>query len=452
MRTQFLGALVLIALVASVLPAPAEPQPAVPVVLISIDGLKPDYVLEADKHGLKIPNLRRIVAEGAHASGVTGVLPTVTYPSHTTMVTGFAPAKHGVIANSPFDPFSKNLNGWYWYAEDIKVPTLWDACAKARLTTGSVDWPVTVGANITFNIVQYWRAENAEDRKVIRALSTPGLLTEAERALGAYTDGNDYSVAGDTRRAAFAVYLLDKKKPHFMLSYFGSLDEEEHKTGPYSAETFATLERIDSIVGQIRAAAEKIFAGRAIICVVSDHGFKLTDKEVNLNSALRQAGLIELNEQGKLKSWRAFAWYGGGSAGVMLRDESDDEARKKAADVLNRLEGDASSGVAKVVDPAGARAMGGFPDAAFVVALRPGYRLGTKLQGPVTAAVRPGGTHGYAPDVREMDSSFFIAGRGVAGGRDLGQIDMRDIAPTLATLMGVVLASSEGKSLASSLK
>jgi predicted AlkP superfamily pyrophosphatase or phosphodiesterase len=452
MRTQFLGASVLIALVASVFPAPAEPQPAVPVVLISIDGLKPDYVLEADKHGLKIPNLRRLVAEGAHASGVTGVLPTVTYPSHTTMVTGVAPAKHGVIANSPFDPYSKNLNGWYWYAEDIKVPTLWDACAKARLTTGSVDWPVTVGANITFNIVQYWRADNAEDRKVIRALSTPGLLTEAEAALGAYTDGNDYSVAGDARRAAFAVYLLDKKKPHFMLSYFGSLDDEEHKTGPYSAETFATLERIDSIVGQIRAAAEKIGGGRAIICVVSDHGFKLTDKEVNLNSALRQAGLIELNEQGKLKSWRAFAWYGGGSAGIMLREESDDDARKKAADVLNRLAGDASSGVAKVVDRRGARAMGGFPDAAFVVALRPGYRLGAKLQGPVMAAVRPGGTHGYAPDVREMDSSFFIAGPGVAAGRDLGQIDMRDIAPTLATLMGVVLASSEGKSLASSLK
>jgi predicted AlkP superfamily pyrophosphatase or phosphodiesterase len=452
MKTQFFGALVLIALVASVLPAPAEPQPGVSVVLISIDGLKPDYVLEADKHGLKIPNLRRLVAEGAHASGVIGVLPTVTYPSHTTMVTGVAPAKHGVIANSPFDPYGKNLNGWYWYAEDIKVPTLWDACAKARLTTGSVDWPVTVGANITFNIVQYWRAENAEDRKVIRALSTQGLLTEAEGVLGAYTDGNDYSVAGDTRRAAFAVYLLDKKKPHFMLSYFGSLDEEEHKTGPYSVETFATLERIDSIVGQIRAAAEKVFAGRAIICVVSDHGFKLTDKEVNLNSALRQAGLIELNEQGKLKSWRAFAWYGGGSAGVMLRDESDDEARRNAADVLSRLAGDASSGVAKVVDRAGARAMGGFPDAAFVVALRPGYRLGTKLQGPVTAAVRPGGTHGYAPDVREMDSSFFIAGPGVAAGHDLGQIDMRDIAPTLATLMGVVLASSEGKSLVSSLK
>ena len=425
----------------------AEIPAAVPVVLISIDGLKPDYVLDADKHGLKIPNLRRIVSEGAHASGVTGVLPTVTYPSHATMVTGVAPARHGIIANSPFDPYSKNLNGWYWYAEDIKVLTLWDVCAKAQLTTASVDWPVTVSANITFNIAQYWRADNAEDRKVIRALSTPGLLREAENTVGPYTDGNDYSIAGDLRRAAFNVYLLEKKKPRFHLSYFGSLDEEEHKTGPYSAQTFAVLEQLDAVIGQVRQAAEKIGGGRAVICIVSDHGFKLTDKEVNLNSALHESGLIELNEQGKVKSWRAFAWYGGGSAGIMLRHEADDEARKTAREVLNRLASDPSSGVAKIVDRAAARSMGGFPDAAFVVALRPGFRLGSKLIGPVTLAVRPGGTHGYAPDVAEMNSSFFIAGPGIAADRNLGQIDMRDIAPTLATLLGVKLPSAEGRSL-----
>lgn len=447
MRRIVLASLLLTLIAPMWVASRAQSRAVVPVVLISIDGLKPDHVLDAGKHGLKIPNLRRLVAEGAHASGVTGVLPTVTYPSHSTMVTGVAPSKHGITANSPFDPFSKNLNGWYWYADDLKVPTLWDVCAKARIPTSSVDWPVTVGANITFNIVQYWRAENAEDRKLIRALSTPGLFAEAESALGPYTDGNDYSPAGDARRAAFNVYLLEKKKPRFHLSYFGSLDDEEHRSGPYSAQTFVVLEKIDVVIGQLRAAAEKIGGGRAIICVVSDHGFKVTDKEVNVNSALREAGLIELTEQGRVKSWRAFAWYGGGSAGVMLQDEKDDEARKIAGDVLNRLATDTSSGVAKVSDRTSARVLGGFPDAAFVVALRSGYRLGSKLQGPVTLAVRPGGTHGYAPDVAEMNSSFFIAGPGIAAGRDLGQIDMRDIAPTIAALLGINLPTAEGRDL-----
>ena len=52
--------------------AAAQRHTPAPVVLISIDGLKPEYVLEADKHGLKIPHLRRFVKEGAFASGVTG--------------------------------------------------------------------------------------------------------------------------------------------------------------------------------------------------------------------------------------------------------------------------------------------------------------------------------------------------------------------------------------------
>src|SRR5580700_3866094 len=71
--------------------------------VISLDGMRPDYVLKADEHGLKIPHLRRVLAEGAHASGVRGVLPTVTYPSHTTILTGVWPNRHGIYSNTVFD-------------------------------------------------------------------------------------------------------------------------------------------------------------------------------------------------------------------------------------------------------------------------------------------------------------------------------------------------------------
>src|SRR5580704_1638767 len=65
-------------------------------VVISVDGLRPDYVTQADAHGAKIPNLRRFLKEGTYADGVQGVVPTVTYPSHTTLMTGVWPAKHGI--------------------------------------------------------------------------------------------------------------------------------------------------------------------------------------------------------------------------------------------------------------------------------------------------------------------------------------------------------------------
>lgn len=437
----------LLALLAPLPASATSAQSPATVVLLSIDGLKPDYVLEADKHGLKIPNLRRLLREGAHATGVIPAFPTVTYPNHTTMVTGVSPSKHGILANTPFDPYGKNSDGWYWYAEDIKVPTLWETAQKAGLVTASVDWPVTVGAGIEHNIVQYWRASTPDDLKIIRALSTPGLLAEAERAVGPFPEGNDYTVAGDRRRTAFIAYVLEKKKPRFMTCYLGGLDTEEHSSGPYSQETFAALEEIDKLIGQIRSAAETAGAGRAVICLVSDHGFMRTDKVINVNAALREAGLIELDAKGKVKTWRAFAWYAGGSVAVMLADFKDEEARKKVADVLKRLASEAANGIERVLDQAEIKKTGGFPNAAFVVSASAGYRLGNSFEGPVVTTGRPGGTHGYLPDMREMDASFFMAGPGVPAGRNLGRIDMRDVAPTLAGLLRVNLPTAEGRDL-----
>ena len=91
----------------------AAPASARPVLLISIDGLRPGDVAEAEQRGLKIPNLRRFLAEGSYADGVVGVLPTVTYPSHTTLLTGASPAAHGIVGNNTFDPAQINAGGWY---------------------------------------------------------------------------------------------------------------------------------------------------------------------------------------------------------------------------------------------------------------------------------------------------------------------------------------------------
>ena len=81
--------------------------------LISIDGLRPGDLTEAEQRGLKIPNLRRFLVEGSYAQGVIGVLPTVTYPSHTTLLTGASPARHGIVGNNTFDPAQINAGGWY---------------------------------------------------------------------------------------------------------------------------------------------------------------------------------------------------------------------------------------------------------------------------------------------------------------------------------------------------
>src|ERR1035438_2697156 len=185
------------ALLLFVFTLPAQAQSML--LVISLDGMRPDYVLKADEHGLKIPHLRRLLAEGAHASGVRGVLPTVTYPSHTTILTGVWPNRHGIYSNVVSDPLGKNLDGWYWYAEEIRVPTLWEAAANAGMIVGSVSWPVSVAAKgVTYLIPEYWRApKGPDDLKLMRALSTPGLIAEIEKKAGAYVTDLDAGIDGD---------------------------------------------------------------------------------------------------------------------------------------------------------------------------------------------------------------------------------------------------------------
>jgi hypothetical protein len=166
---------------------------------------------------------------------------------------------------------------------------------------------------------------------------------------------------------------------------------------------------------------------------------------LRLNAALREAGLIEVDGAGKLKSWRAFSWGSGGSSAVMLKDQNDKDARDKSREVLKRLMTDPESGLLKFFEGEEARKLEGFPEAAFIVGVKPGCYLGGGLDGPVIRAREPGGGHGYLPELTEMDSSFFIAGPGIPAGRNLGRIDMRDIAPTLANLLGVGLPAAEGR-------
>jgi hypothetical protein len=424
--------------------APAQDPPQrIPVILISIDGLKPEYVLDADAHGLKIPHLRRFLKDGTYSTGVHGVVPTVTYPSHTTMLTGVSPAKHGIYANTTFDPLQKNYGGWYWYAEDIKVPTLWDAAAGAHLTTVNVRWPVSVSARITWNLPQYWRTGTPDDRKLLRVLATPGLLDALEKDLGPYADGINEDIDGDENRAKFASRLLELKHPDFATIYLTALDTEEHASGPFSSQSNATLERIDAALGGILATIKSVYGDRVVVCVVSDHGFVPVDKALNLGVAFRTAGLIEFEDKNKIKSWNATIWGNGGSAAIVLKNPDDAETKQKVAELLAKLAADPANGIGRVIPEAELHARGGFPGAAFLVALRPGFFTGDGVSGDLVTAAKSEGTHGYWPDLSAMNASFFVIGPGIPAAHSLGAIDMRAIAPTLAQFLGVTLPAAE---------
>jgi predicted AlkP superfamily pyrophosphatase or phosphodiesterase len=402
------------------LPALWGQTPRRAVAVISIDGMHPDNLKRADELKLKIPNLRRLWRESAHASSVRGVLPTVTYPSHTTMMTGVWPAKHGIPFNETFDPEKKNMAGWYWYAEDIQAPTLWEAAKKAGYVTGAISWPVTAGAPwIQYNIPEYWRAQTSEDLKLLRLISTPGLLAEFEKTVGPYTTNLDAAEDGDWDRTRYAIAMIRQKGVRFLTLHIAAFDHVEHSHGPYSDRAKAALEEIDKMVGEVEAALRGVDP-RAALVVVSDHGFAAVDHQLNLNVALAGTG-------GQM-------WSGAGSAAILVKNAAD---RTKVEAALRKVAADPANGVERVMDRREIAAMGGLPAAEFWVDLKSNFVMGGATTGPLVAEVSKRGTHGFAPTHPELQASFLVVAPDVRKGVDLGPIDMRSFAPTIAKLLGV---------------
>lgn len=290
---------------------------------------------------------------------------------------------------------------------------------------------------------QIWRAGTDDDLKLQRALSTPGLEQELSAELGRYPGGMEETVAEDEIRARFAIRLLEEKHPGFLTVYLTGLDTEEHASGPFSAKSNQTLERLDAVVGSLRAAAEKAAPGRATVCVVSDHGFAAVEHDVNLYAAFLEAGLFSIDKDNKVTDWKAMLWPAGGSAAVMLADPKDEQLRARVKALLDKLAGEPANGIDRIWSQQEIRRGRGFPDAAFLVSLKIGYEMADSLSMPLIT--KPGnlGMHGYVPERAEMRSSFFIVGPHILKAKVLGDIDMRQIAPTLADILHLQLVGAE---------
>jgi predicted AlkP superfamily pyrophosphatase or phosphodiesterase len=280
------------------------------------------------------------------------------------------------------------------------------------------------------------------------ALARPDTLVQTlEPAAGPYMNGNDTSIDGDEVKTRYALDILRRYKPAFMTLHLSSLDEAQHEHAPFSAEADQTLEAIDGMVARL---ARQEFANNpnAVLVIVSDHGFMNISQYVNLAIPFLQAGLIQgsinpATSAPAVSSWKAEPWMAGGMAAIMLHDPNDHRTEQQVRALLTRLAADPENGIAEVLDREAIAKRGAFPNAAFLVVLKPGYYTGGGLSGSLVTPV-PGmrGSHGYSPEFPEMRASFFAVGAGIAHHRDLGVVDMRQIAPTVARILPVSLPTA----------
>ncbi len=414
------------------------------VILISVDGMPPDYYTAPEKLGLRAPTLTMMKQSGAHAEGMEGVYPTVTYPQHTTMVTGVRPAVHGIVQNRIFEaPNAPQTRYWYWFANALKSETLWTAAKKAGLTTAAVGWPVTVGAEIDYNAPEiYEPGENPPTWNWTAKHSTPGLL---EKALG--PDLKKGSPV-DERLTSVSEFIIKNYKPNLLLLHLIELDGAHHRNGPRTKPAIETAEREDAYINRIVEATRQagIFE-KTTFFVVSDHGFASIDKRVSPNVALAKEGLITLDAAGKATAWKAAAWPAGGSCAIILKDANDKQTEAKVNALFSKWAKQKNSPIKQIITRAELRKLEAIPQAALMLEAAPGYSFNESLKGTEVgdSGETYKGTHGYLPTDPRMRASLIIYGAGARSGAKLPLARTIDLAPSIASLLKLKLPNAEGK-------
>lgn len=396
-RLASLVLLLLVAGCAGVAPRSEAPLPD-PVILVSIDGFRADYL----DRGLT-PTLAALAADGVRADAMKPSFPTLTFPNHYTLVTGLYPDHHGIVNNRMVDPVS-GKTFVYKDADSIADPAwwggepLWVSVEKQGRHAATMFWP---GSDVAIDGV-----------RPSRWLRFNGTLTLDQRVdqLLKWTE-----LPGDAR-------------PSFYTLYLEPVDHAGHEDGPASPEVNAAMRDVDTALARLVEGlkAQGLFDHTNLV-IVSDHGMTGTapDRQIHLDD------LVNLDDAG---------YVTGGILAGMNPKPSDAAAIERAilaphdhmrcwrkSDVPARLHYGTNPRVP-----------------ALLCLADDGWTITTHAD----AAKRKHfslGEHGYDNDDPNMRALFIAHGPAFKRGLRVPEFDNVDVYPLLAHLLGIKPEPNDGR-------
>ncbi len=447
-------------LAAGILSTPAralDPAADRIVVLISVDGLAHYYL---DDPKADMPTIRQLAAEGARAKSMQCSLPTVTWPNHTTLVTGVHPIKHGVIGNNYFDRAKGQIiplipDPHFDKEEIVKSPTIYDVAKAGGMKTAAIIWPASRGAK-TLD----WTVPDVFEDKLFQGYATPSLLTEWKAAGIPFEKQQEWCRTGrgedrDRMYVQMLNHVIRTHRPNVALLHLVEVDHVEHAKGPQTPEAYAAVKFADDRVREVWDELKKSFPGKATLIVSADHGFFPYQQQIQPNVLFRNDGLLTA-EGSKITSARVRCVGQGGAAFIYVLDEASREPllaelvkklpRMEGVDLLIEQKDFAKHGLA---DP---RKDPRMPD--LVLSARSGYSFSDSLSGNLVVTPKSDtikGTHGYDPAQPALHATFVAWGAGIRPGANVGTISNTDVAPTMAALLGLKMPTADGKPLEAAL-
>lgn len=423
------------------------------VILITIDGF-PAYLLTDPQ--APIPTLRRMAREGASAEGLRVSNPSVTWPNHTTLVTGVHPRKHSVLFNGvlvrPGPGLAVRVDPKRDKADLVALPTIYDLLHKAGLRTAGINWPCTRNSGTLDDDFPDVPDQVTHSTPRLRSeLVAANILTdETDRSFGAQS-----AASRDQIWTEAALHVIRTRKPHILLWHMLVTDSLHHKYGAQSPAGYAGVGQADSQLRLLLQTLEQTgLRERTTIFVTADHGFEKALKLAQPNVLFRKAGLLETGPTPNIIKARAQIVSEGGIALVYLTQPDTLQADAEKVRALLREQ----EGIADILGPDQFAALG-LPDPAtnpqmanLVLVAQEGYAfnnnaLGDDYISAVTLTAGNQGHHGYLSTNLKMNAVFVAWGAKIKPGARLGVIDNIDVAPTIAEIFGIKLPGAAGKPL-----
>ena len=394
----------------------------------------------------RMATLSGLAREGAVGVEALPPVPGATYTSHATLATGKVPNGHGVIADFLIDE-SGTREQPFWDSRLLRGSAIWDAAVGRGVV--SLGWPTTTGARIE-RIVPDLESDTAggDWREAVRRFTTPGLMKRLDDlAQAAGEDTKRAPAAWPTpaeKDAAFAELTCEMirsgQDASLWLLRFSQSASAQDLGGKGSLAERAALAAIDGEIGQILGCFDEAeMLSDTAIFVVGDVAYQAVHTRVDPNVALVREGLIGRDPRSStgVRSWLAMARSQGRSAYVYARDAGNAVAARSV------LEAEAERTRAfEVVSAKALAEVGGDSQAWFGLVATPGFEIGNQLAGPLlrpaTRRAAPGGIRLDATDIGEA-VGFLAWGRGIRTEIRLPLVDLKDIAPTIGSLLGLRL-------------
>ena len=422
------------------------------VVVISVDALVYEDLETLSKLYALAPRWDKM----ARVDRVRSIYPTITYPCHSTMMTGVYPDRHHIVNNeAPILGVEHCL--WQHFRSSVKAPSIFDAAKKAGLTTAAVFWPVTgKDPAIDYLVDEYW-PQHGEDsvtafrdsgssEEVIKKIVKPNLkYLEGKHRMHPYADAFVMGCAAD---------MLRNFQQDLLMVHPANVDSARHASGLFTPAVTNALYDTNLWLEELFKAAEDagIYEDTNFF-IVSDHGQIEIRRSVALNALLAEEGLLDVAPDGTLKDWTAFAKSGGTSALVYLKDPADQVAWNKTKIALEKLRDSEVCGIGEILTEAEAREryhLGG--DFAFVIETDGWTSFSTSWLKPVQKPLdnsdyRFGrATHGHEPE-KGPQPTLMAFGPDIQPGAHLDTARLVDEAPTFAHALGLTMPDTDGHCL-----